>query len=62
MKFCGLFSRCDAKFLLRMWLGVTPQAIHDQCSQYHGEVGSADADLATKEERWQPRGSTVAHS
>lgn len=61
MKFCVLFSQCYAKFLLRMWLGVAPQAIHDQCSQYHGEVGSANANLATEEERWQPPGSTVAH-
>lgn len=45
-----------------MWLGVAPQAIHDQGSQYHGEVGSANADLAAEEERWQPAGSTVAHS
>lgn len=62
MKFCVLFSLCFAKFLLRMWLRVAPQAIHDQCSQYHGEVGSANANLATEKECRQPPGSTVAHS
>lgn len=44
-----------------MWLRVAPQAIHDQSSQYHGQVGSANADLAAEEERWQPPGSAVAH-
>lgn len=43
-----------------MWLRVTPQAIHDQCAQYHGQIGSANANLAAEEERWQPLGGTVA--
>lgn len=43
-----------------MWLRVAPQAIHDQRAQYHGEIGSAHADLAAEEEGWQLTGSTVA--
>lgn len=54
---CSVFL----KFLLGLRLCVAPQAIHDQCAQYHGEVGSANADLAAEEERWQPPGNTAAH-
>lgn len=55
---CSVFL----KFLLGLWLCVAPEAIRDQRAQYHGEVGSANADLAAEEERWQPPGNAVAPS
>lgn len=46
------------KLLLRLW--VTPQAVHDQRAQDHGEVGPADAHLAAEEQSGERPGRIVS--
>lgn len=46
----------------RWWwmLGCTPQVVHDQRAQNHGQVGAADAHLAAEEEGRQRPGHVLA--
>lgn len=39
---------------------ISPQTVHDQRAEDHGEVGAADAHLAAEEESRQPAGRVVA--